>query len=55
MGDADEFHPAAERDDGMPVLKFDRARGAEARYAETRQFVEENAAVRIDSALRHEL
>jgi hypothetical protein len=35
MGDAEEFHPPAERNDGLTVLKFDRARGAEARHAET--------------------
>jgi hypothetical protein len=55
MGDADEFHPTAERNEGVPVLKPDRARGAEARYAETWQFVEENAAIRVDSAFWHGL
>ena len=34
MGDADEFVLLAERYEGLPVLKPDRARGAEARYAD---------------------
>ena len=55
MIDADEFVPVAERYEGLPVLKSDRARGAEARYAEAHEFVEENAAVRVASALWHEL
>jgi hypothetical protein len=45
----------AEGDDAMPVLKPDRARGLEARRGEAREFVEEEAAARIDPAFRHEL
>ena len=54
MSDADEFRPPAERNERMPVLEPDRAARPEARYAETWQLVEENAAVRVDSAFRHE-
>ena len=39
----------------MPVLKPDRARGLEARRGEAQEFVEESAAVRVASALWHEL
>ena len=45
----------AEGDDAMPVLKPDRARGLEARRVEAQEFVEEDAAVRIDPAFWHEL
>jgi len=55
MGNADELLFVAEGDDAMPVLKPDRARGLEARRGEARQFVEEDAAVRVASAFRHEL
>ena len=34
MSDGDEFGLVAERYEGLPVLKPDRARGAEARYAD---------------------
>ena len=39
----------------MPVLKPDRARGPEARYADANEFIEEDAAVRVASAFWHEL
>jgi hypothetical protein len=55
MSDADEFVPVAERYEGLPVLKSDRARGAEARYADAHKLIEENAAVRVASAFWHEL
>jgi hypothetical protein len=54
MSDADEFVLLAERYEGLPVLKPDRARGAEARYADARKLIEENAVVRVASACRHE-
>jgi len=38
MSDADEFVLLAERYDGLPVLKSDRARGAEARVLGQAQF-----------------
>ena len=40
---------------GLPVLKPDRARGLEARYADANEFIEEDAAVRVASAFWHEL
>ena len=43
------------RDDAMPVLKPDRARGLEARRVEAHELVEKDAAVRIDPAFWHEL
>jgi hypothetical protein len=55
MSDADEFGLVAERYEGLPVLKPDRARGAEARYADAHKLIEENAVVRVASAFRHEL
>ena len=55
MGDADELLFVTEGDDAMPVLKPDRARGPEARYADANKFIEENAAVRVASAFWHEL
>jgi hypothetical protein len=55
MGDADEFALLAERYDGLQVLEFDNARGLEARYADANEFVEEDATVRVASALWHEL
>ena len=55
MSDADEFHPSAKRNDGLPVLKPDHVRGPEARHAKAHEFVEENAAVRVDSAFWYEL
>ena len=61
MGDADAFAVfnavvlVAEGDNAMRVLKSDSARGLEARYADAHKFVEENAAVRVASAFRHEL
>ena len=39
----------------MPVLKPDSTRGLEARYAYANEFIEEDAAVRVASAFRHEL
>jgi hypothetical protein len=53
QGDADEFHPPAERYDDLPILKLDCPRSPEARNAETGQLVEENSALRVDSAFRH--
>jgi hypothetical protein len=44
-----------ERNDGLPILNPDRARGAEPRHPNTRQLVEENAAVGVGPALWHEL
>ena len=55
MGDADELLFVTEGDDAMPVLKPDRARGPEARYADAHEFIEEDAAVRVASAFRHEV
>jgi hypothetical protein len=55
MSDADEFVLLAERYEGLPVLKSDRARGLEARHADANKFIEENAATRIDPAFWHEL
>ena len=55
MGDADELLFLTEGDDAMPVLKPDRARGLEARRGKARQFVEEDASVRIDPAFWHEV
>ena len=55
MGDADELLFLTEGDDAMPVLKPDRARGLEARRGEAHEFIEEDAAVRVASAFRHEL
>ena len=54
MGDADELLSVAEGDNAMPVLKPDSARGLEARYAYANEFIEEDAAVRVASAFRHE-
>ena len=55
MSHADEFVLLAERYEGLPVLKPDYARGAEARYADAHKLIEENALVRVASAFRHEL
>ena len=55
MGDADEFGLLAERYEALPVLKPDHARGPEARRGEANEFIEEDAAVRVASAFRHEL
>ena len=54
MGEADEFvlSPKAM---SHPVLKPDRADGPQARYADANKFIEEDAAVRVASAFRHEL
>ena len=54
MGDADELLFLTEGDDAMLVLKPNRARGLEARYADANEFIEENAAVRIDPTFWHE-
>jgi hypothetical protein len=54
MGDADEFGLLAERYEGLPVLKPDRARGLEARYAHANELIEEDASIRVPSALWHE-
>lgn len=55
MSDADEFVLLAERYEDLPVLKSNRARGLEARYADADKLVEEDAVVRVASAFRHEL
>ena len=55
MGDADELLFVTEGDNAMPVLKPDRAYGPQARYADAKKFVEENAVTRIDRAFWHEL
>jgi len=55
MGDADEFRPPAERNKYLPVLEPDRARSLEARRGEAHEFVEENAAIRVASALWHKV
>jgi hypothetical protein len=61
MDDADAFaaftamFPFAEDDNALPVLDPDRTRGLEARRGKAREFVEEDAAVRVASAFRHEL
>ena len=55
MGDADELLFVTEGDSAMPVLKPNSARGLEARYAYANEFIEEDAAVRVASAFRHEL
>jgi hypothetical protein len=54
MGDADELLFVTEGDDALPVLKPDRARGLEARYADANELVEEDASIRVASALWHE-
>ena len=54
MGDADEPVLLAERYERPLVLKPDHARGLEARYADANEFIEEDAAVRVASAFRHE-
>jgi hypothetical protein len=61
MDDADAFAAfnamvlVAEGDHALAVLKPDRARGLEARRGEAHKLIEENAAVRVASAFRHEL
>ena len=55
MGDADEFGLLTARYVGPLVLKPYQARGPEARYADDFEFIEEDAAVRVASAFRHEL
>jgi hypothetical protein len=55
MGDADELLFVTEGYEGLPVFKPDRVRGPEARYADANEFIEENAAVRVAPAFRHEL
>jgi hypothetical protein len=55
MGDADEFGLLAERYAGPLVLEPDHARGPQARYADAKKFIEENAATRIDRAFWHEI
>ena len=60
MGDADAFAAfaamvlVAEGDESVPVLKSDSSRGLQARRGEAQELVEENAAVRVASAFRHE-
>ena len=54
MGETHELLFVTEGDNAMPVLKPDHARGPEARYADASEFIEEDAAVRIASAFRHE-
>ena len=55
MSDADEFGLLAERYAGPLVLKPDRVRGLEARYADAHEFIEEDTAVCVAPAFRHEL
>ena len=55
MRDADELFFVTEGDDAMPVLKSDRARGLEARRGDAHEFIEEDAAIRVASALWHKL
>ena len=55
MSDADELLFVPEGDNAMPVLKPDRARGSEARYADANELIEEYAAIRVASAFWHEL
>ena len=55
MSDADELGLLAERYASPLVLEPDRVRRLEARYADAKEFVEENAVVRVDSAFRHEI
>ena len=55
MSDADEFVLLAERYEDLPVLKSDHARGLEARRGHAHELIEEDAAVRVASAFRHEL
>ena len=55
MSDADEFVLLAERYDDLPVLELDRPRGLEARRGQAHEFIEEDAAIRVASAFRHEL
>jgi hypothetical protein len=54
MRDADEFGLLAERYVGPLVLKPDRALGLEARYGDAHELVEEDASIRVGSALWHE-
>jgi hypothetical protein len=49
------FCLSPEGDDAMPVLKPDRAHGLQARRGEGHELIEEDAAVRVASAFRHEL
>jgi hypothetical protein len=55
VSDADEFGLVAERYDGLPILDPDHVRGPEARRGDAHEFIEEDAAVRVTSAFRHEL
>jgi hypothetical protein len=55
MSDADEFVLLAKRYDDLLVLKFNSARGPEARHADADKLVEEDATVRVDSAFWHDL
>jgi hypothetical protein len=55
MSDADEFGLSAERYDGLPVFKPDRARGLEMRRGNAHEFIEENAVVRVAPAFWNEL
>ena len=61
MGNANAFAAftamvlVREDDNPLPVLHPDRARGLEARRGKARELIEENAAVRVDPAFRHEL
>jgi hypothetical protein len=50
MSDCEEFVLLAERYHDLPVLKSDRARGFEARYADANKLIEEDATIRVDSA-----
>jgi hypothetical protein len=54
MGHSDKLLSAVgKRNDDLLVLKPDHARRPKARHADTRQFVEEDAAVRVASSFRH--
>jgi hypothetical protein len=55
MSDVDEFGLLAEGYEGLLFLKPDQARGLETRRGDANEFIEEDAAVRVASALWHEL
>jgi hypothetical protein len=54
MGDADKLLFVTEGDDAMPVLEPDYPRGPQTRRGKAHQFIEEDAAVCVAPAFRHE-